>query len=69
MESEDSYVVRIYRRARDPDSLTGIVEYPGTGERAAFHDIGELRSALLCRPHRTRPENPKTCPGRKVTDK
>jgi hypothetical protein len=50
MDKKDHYVVRIYRRTQDPASLTGIVEHPGTGERAAFHDIQGLRLALSWRP-------------------
>jgi hypothetical protein len=55
MDIEDSYVVRIYRRAPPsgkPDvhgghpRLTGVVENPSTGQRRAFHDIEELWAVL-----------------------
>jgi len=54
---EETYVVRIYRRARvavpipgagsgrrrhDQVALSGVIEDVEQGERHAFHDIGEL---------------------------
>ncbi len=68
MDNEDHYVVRIYRRTQDPAGLTGIVEHPGTGERAAFHDMQGLRSALARQPPRAQPAKPKNPAARKVTD-
>lgn len=59
MEFDDSYVVRIFRRgararrAKKTESLNGVVEIVGTGERAVFHDIEGLWEAL-------RSEAPKT---------
>lgn len=55
MDIEDSYIVRIYRRAPSnakagvhdgTPRLVGVVESPGTGQRRAFHDIEELWTAL-----------------------
>jgi len=55
MDIEDSYVVRIYRRALpsgkagvhdDTPRLIGVVENPGTGQRRAFHGIEELWAIL-----------------------
>lgn len=55
MSLDDSYVVRIFRRgprsgearrSYDHQSLTGIVENPGTGHRQTFHGIEELWAAL-----------------------
>jgi len=59
VEFDDSYVVRIYRRstrarnAKKTESLNGVVEIVGTGERAVFHDIEGLWDAL-------RSDTPKT---------
>lgn len=59
MEFDDSYVVRIYRRGTPPrgakktESLNGVVETVGTGERAVFHDIGGLWDALRREPPKT----------------
>ena len=64
MDRKDHYVVRIYRRTQDPVRLTGIVEHMGSGERATFHDIEELRSALA----RARPAKPRNPKARTVTD-
>jgi hypothetical protein len=50
--SQESYVVRIYRRARrGADQLVGIVEIPGSRRQATFHDVAEL-SAILAQPRR-----------------
>ena len=55
MKIEDSYVIRIFRRAppgarasvrREAPCLTGVVESPATGRRQAFHDIEELWAVL-----------------------
>lgn len=55
MDIEDSYIVRIYRRASSnakagvhdgTPRLVGVVESPGTGQRRAFHDIEELWKML-----------------------
>lgn len=45
----ETYVVRIYRRARAPASqtaLAGLVEYPATGMCRSFNDLAELWAAL-----------------------
>jgi hypothetical protein len=47
--SEQSYIVRIYRRngkTKGNDGLDGIVEIPESGQRAAFHDAQGLWSLL-----------------------
>ena len=55
MKIEDSYVIRIFRRAppgakagerHDAPRLTGVVESPATGRRQAFHDIEKLWAVL-----------------------
>jgi len=58
---EETYVVRIYRRARVADpiprkgldrrrydqiALSGVIEDVEQGERRSFHDIGELWAIL-----------------------
>lgn len=44
---EDSYIVRIYRRAMDqPNSMVGIVEHIDLDCRIAFHNKEELWSIL-----------------------
>jgi hypothetical protein len=58
MDREDHYVVRIYRRTREPAGVTGIVEYPGAGARVAFMNIEELRAALARKPPRANPGKP-----------
>jgi hypothetical protein len=50
--SQESYVVRIYRRGRrGTGQLVGIVEMPGSRRQAGFHDIAGL-SAILAQPRR-----------------
>lgn len=57
----ESYVVRIYRRARDGSGdLVGMVEVPGTKRQAAFHDALELAS-ILAKP-RQRLRAPRAAP-------
>jgi hypothetical protein len=49
---QETYVVRIYRRAqRNAGDVLGIVEIPGSQRQAAFNDLAEL-AAILAHPRR-----------------
>ena len=48
--THETYVIRIYRRARDGSGgLVGIVEVPGTHRQASFQDAEQL-AVILARP-------------------
>jgi len=68
VDFDDSYVVRIFRRGtratsakNNKESLNGVIEAVGSGERTPFRDIKELWAALQRKPakpvaRRGRPE-------------
>ena len=55
---EESYVVRIYRRARgDGSAVVGVVEAAGTGWQKPFRNLQQLTDILACGDERATPRS------------
>jgi hypothetical protein len=56
---EESYVVRIYRRARgDGSAVVGVVEAASTGWQKPFRNLQQLTDILACGDERPTPRSP-----------